>query len=219
MKSFVAQFAWLGGESCVADVRITIENSLVKSIETGVKPTRKDSRIEGVVIPGFVNSHSHAFPRALRGRTHGGSGLGDFWAWRTLMYQVANRLTPENYLALATATFVEMTMAGITTVGEFHYVHHQPNGTRYQDSNEMGKVIVESAKTAGLRLALLDVAYLHAGLNGQERGAEQRRFSDFSIDSWLERVEALGAPTPECSIGLAPHSVRAVHDAIAAVFS
>jgi len=212
MKSFVAQYAWLGGESCVADVRITTENSLIKSVETGAKPTRKDSRIEGVVIPGFVNSHSHAFHRALRGRTHGGSGLGDFWAWRTLMYQVANRLTPENYLALATATFAEMTLAGITTVGEFHYVHHQPNGKPYQDANEMGKVILESARRAGLRVALLDVAYLHAGLNGQELGAEQRRFNDSSIESWLERVDALGASTSMRSIGLAPHSVRAVHE-------
>ena len=138
MKSFFAEHAWLGGESCAANVRITVDNSVFVSIEANSSPNAKDSRITGVVMPGFVNAHSHAFHRALRGRTHSGAGLGDFWSWRTLMYQIANRLTPENYLALATATFSEMALAGITTVGEFHYVHHQQNGKPYADPNEMG---------------------------------------------------------------------------------
>ena len=118
MSSVHAQYAWLGGESCSANVRIKFANGLITEIESDVAPSANDSRITGVVMPGFVNAHSHAFHRALRGRTH--SGLGDFWAWRTLMYQVANRLTPENYLTLATAVFSEMALAGITHVGEFH---------------------------------------------------------------------------------------------------
>ncbi|MFM8722780.1 MAG: amidohydrolase family protein, partial [Acidimicrobiaceae bacterium] len=145
-------------------MRIKIDNGSFVSIDANSTPNSKDSRISGVVMPGFVNAHSHAFHRALRGRTHSGAGLGDFWSWRTLMYQVANRLTPENYLALATATFSERALAGVTTVGELHYAHHQQGGKKYSDANEMGKVLIEAARRAGIRIALLDVAYLHGGL-------------------------------------------------------
>lgn len=211
MSSVHAQYAWLGGESCSSNVRITFTNGLISAIEPDVAPNADDSRVAGVLIPGFVNAHSHAFHRALRGRTH--SGLGDFWAWRTLMYQVANRLTPENYLALATAVFGEMTLAGITHVGEFHYVHHQQNGEQYNDPNEMGKAIVEAAHRVGIRLTLLDVAYLHGGLNGEQLGDEQKRFCDLSVERWLERVQSFGNGNAMHTIGLAPHSVRAVHEA------
>ncbi len=210
MSSVHAQYAWLGGESCLANVRITFANGLITAIEFDVAPSANDSRISGVVMPGFVNAHSHAFHRALRGRTH--SGLGDFWAWRTLMYQVANRLTPENYLALATAVFSEMALAGITHVGEFHYVHHQQNGKQYNDPNEMGKAIIEAAKRAGIRITLLDVAYLHGGLNGEALRDEQKRYTYISIENWLARVDALGNGNAEHTIGLAPHSVRAVNE-------
>jgi formiminoglutamate deiminase len=209
MSSVHAQYAWLGGASCSANVRITFANGLISDIQTDVVPSDSDSRIAGVVMPGFVNAHSHAFHRALRGRTH--SGLGDFWAWRTLMYQVANRLTPENYLTLAAAVFSEMALAGITHVGEFHYVHHQQNGKQYNDPNEMGKVIIEAAHRAGIRLTLLDVAYLHGGLNGEKLGDEQKRFCDTTLKQWLNRVQDLGTGNEMYSIGLAPHSVRAVH--------
>ena len=212
MKTIHAKYAWLSGENCASDVRITIENSIITSITPNSQAKSKDMKSNGVVMPGFVNTHSHAFHRALRGRTHGGSGLGDFWAWRTLMYQVANRLTPENYLQLATAVFSEMALAGVTTVGEFHYVHHQQNGKPYEDPNEMGKVIIEAAKRAGIRLTLLDVAYLHGGLNNQPLGTEQRRFTDSTVENWLARIEMLGAPSTMHTIGLAPHSVRAVNE-------
>jgi len=210
MSSVHAQYAWLGGESCAENVQITFSNGLISAIKTDVASDVSDSRVTGVVMPGFVNAHSHAFHRALRGRTH--SGLGDFWAWRTLMYQVANRLTPENYLALATAVFSEMALAGITHVGEFHYVHHQQNGKQYNDPNEMGKAIIEAAKRAGIRITLLDVAYLHGGLNGEALRDEQKRYTDISIENWLARVDALGNGNAEHTIGLAPHSVRAVNE-------
>jgi formiminoglutamate deiminase len=129
------------------------------------------------------------------------------------MYQVANRLTPENYLTLAAAVFSEMALAGITHVGEFHYVHHQQNGKQYNDPNEMGKVIIEAAHRAGIRLTLLDVAYLHGGLNGEKLGDEQKRFCDTTLKQWLNRVQDLGTGNEMYSIGLAPHSVRAVHQA------
>ena len=92
--------------------------------------------MSALTLPGFANCHSHAFHRALRGRTH--DGEGDFWTWREQMYAVAERLDPDNYYALARATYREMLAAGYTSVGEFHYVHHQPDGTAYDDPNALG---------------------------------------------------------------------------------
>lgn len=203
------EYAWLGGESATSDVRIGVTDGIVTSVESGVTPRPDDERIRGVVMPGLVNAHSHAFHRALRGRTHGGSG--DFWQWRNPMYALANRLTPDSYRQLATAVFAEMALAGITGVGEFHYVHHQVDGTPYSDPNEMGRAIVDAADAAGVRLALLDSAYLHATIDSPETLPEQRRFSDGSIDRWLDRVDELGEGGSGWTVGLAPHSVRAVH--------
>jgi formiminoglutamate deiminase len=208
-QSFHTQWAWRGGEEAVANVRITVSNGVIASVEDGVDAQASDVRISGVVMPGFVNAHSHAFHRALRGRTHGGSG--DFWSWRTPMYEIANRLTPETYGELAAMTFTEMALSGITGVGEFHYIHHQQDGTRYANPNEMGLAMVAASKRAGIRMALLDVAYLHAGLDKPEPLAEQKRFSDGTIDNWLDRVDALGEGGEGWTVGMAPHSVRAVH--------
>ncbi len=209
MTTYHAQWAWRGGESADENVRIAVEGSMITAVEVGRAPERGDVTIRGVVMPGLVNAHSHAFHRALRGNTHGGSG--DFWSWREPMYAIANRLTPDNYRALATAVFAEMALAGITGVGEFHYVHHPVDGGRYADPNEMGKAMVEAARTSGIKLALLDVAYLHAGMDKPEPLQEQRRFSDGSMDAWLDRVDLLGEGGEGWTVGLAPHSVRAVH--------
>jgi formiminoglutamate deiminase len=208
-QTFHAQWAWRGGEEAIANVRITVSNSVITSVENGVDAQAGDVRITGVVMPGFVNAHSHAFHRALRGRTHGGAG--DFWSWRTPMYEIANRLTPETYGELAAMTFAEMALSGITGVGEFHYIHHQQDGTRYANPNEMGLAMVAASQRAGIRMALLDVAYLHAGLDKPEPLAEQKRFSDGTIDNWLDRVDALGEGGEGWTVGMAPHSVRAVH--------
>jgi formiminoglutamate deiminase len=104
-----------------------------------------------------------------------------------------------------------MALAGITGVGEFHYIHHQQDGTPYTNPNEMGLAMVDAAKHAGVRLALLDVAYLHAALDKPEPLVEQKRFSDGSIDGWLDRLDALGEGGTNWTVGMAPHSVRAVH--------
>jgi formiminoglutamate deiminase len=214
-QTFHAQWAWRGTESAVANVRISVSNGVITSVEDGVDAQTSDVRISGVVMPGFVNAHSHAFHRALRGRTHGGAG--DFWSWRTPMYEIANRLTPETYGELAAMTFAEMALSGITGVGEFHYIHHQQDGTRYVNPNEMGLAMVAASQRAGIRMALLDVAYLHAALDKPEPLAEQKRFSDGTIDNWLDRVDALGEGDitgehgPGWTVGMAPHSVRAVH--------
>jgi len=124
------------------------------------------------------------------------------------MYSVAALLTPDNYLTLARATFAEMVLAGYTVVGEFHYVHHAPDGDPYQDPNEMGAVIIQAAQEAGIRLTLLDACYLRGGAN-MPLLPEQQRFGDGSAGEWVDRVAALEA-TERTRIGAAIHSVRAV---------
>ncbi|MCU1387616.1 MAG: atrazine chlorohydrolase, partial [Ilumatobacteraceae bacterium] len=113
-------------EGVAEGVTIEIDDGLITAVADGTDAGGAE-RLAGLTLPGFANAHSHAFHRALRGRTHGGEG--DFWSWREQMYAVAARLTPDNYRDLATATFAEMLLAGYTSVGEFHYVHHQPDGT------------------------------------------------------------------------------------------
>ena len=164
------------------------------------------SRLPGLTIPGLANCHSHAFHRALRGRTQ--RDRGTFWTWRDQMYDVAARLDPDTYLDLATATYREMVAAGITSVGEFHYLHHQPDGTPYDDPNEMGLALIEAARRAGLRITLLDTCYLSSGFGKPPEGP-QVRFSDGDVDAWVDRVDAIGAHD-HARIGGAYHSVRAV---------
>ncbi len=161
-------------------------------------------------LGGFANCHSHVFHRALRGRTHGGGGT--FWTWREQMYALADVLDPDLVHDLACATYAEMALAGVTTVGEFHYLHHAPDGTSYDDPNAMGEAVVEAAKAAGIRIALLDTCYLSAGF-GREVEGVQRRYNDGDVAAWAERVDALHqtyAPDPDVVIGAAVHSVRAV---------
>jgi formiminoglutamate deiminase len=164
------------------------------------------TRLPGLTIPGLANCHSHAFHRALRGRTQ--RGHGSFWTWREQMYDVAARLDPETYLDLATVTYREMVVAGITAVGEFHYLHHQPDGTPYDDPNEMGHALIEAARGAGLRITLLDTCYLSSGFGDPTEGV-QVRYDDGSAAAWAERAAALRG-TDGARIGAAVHSVRAV---------
>ncbi len=200
------------GSGTVAGVLIEIEGDRIVKVEPGiaVAPDGHTIRLGGVTLPGLANGHSHAFHRALRGRTH--RGHGDFWVWREQMYAVAARLTPENYLALARATFAEMLLAGYTAVGEFHYVHHRPDGSPYDDPNAMGEALMHAAGDAGIRLTLLDACYLRGGWK-TGLAAEQRRFSDGTAHAWCERVELLASsalPSPMCRVGAAIHSARAV---------
>ena len=154
-------------------------------------------------VPAMANAHSHAFHRALRGRTQ--QGTGSFWTWREQMYDLAARLTPDLYFELARAAYAEMVAGGIGAVGEFHYLHHQPDGTPYDDPNEMGRALLAAADDVGIRIRLLDTCYLTAGI-GQPAEGVQRRFSDGSADAWAERVAAFD----DDRVGAAIHSVRAV---------
>src|SRR6185312_4572974 len=115
---------------------------------------------------------------------------GTFWTWRELMYRTADQLTPDSYYALARAVYAEMALAGITCVGEFHYLHHAPGGTRYDDPNAMGQALIAAAADAGIRLTLLDTAYLSAGF-GAPPDHHQRRFCDGTAERWAERADAL----------------------------
>jgi formiminoglutamate deiminase len=164
-----------------------------------------------VTLPGMANAHSHAFHRALRGRVNGGGG--NFWSWREQMYAAAEQLNPDTYFALARAVFAEMVQAGITVVGEFHYVHHRPGGHPYRDPNAMGLAVRQAADEAGIRLTLLDTCYLEGGLNGGghvELHPGQRRFSDGTVEAWAARMSERRPETDRVRLGAAIHSVRAV---------
>ena len=205
MTTYFADYARLP-EGVVRDVRFEIADGRFASVEAGVEPGDAH-RLPGVVLPGFANAHSHAFHRALRGRTHDDGGT--FWTWRERMYAVAERLDPDSYLALARATYAEMALAGVTSVGEFHYLHHDRDGARYDDPNVMAEALRQAAADAGIRLTLLDTCYLSAGLAGEKLAPVQRRFSDGTADAWAERVAEL-KPADGFAVGAAIHSVRAV---------
>jgi formiminoglutamate deiminase len=198
----------------VPGVRLTVgENGMLTGRTDDVGAEPGDIRL-GTVLPGLANAHSHAFHRALRGRTHRSGG--SFWTWREDMYAVASVLTPESYAALARAAFAEMALAGITTVGEFHYLHHGPGGARYDDPNQMGRVLITAAAEAGIRITLIDSCYLHGGIGEPPEGA-QRRFSDGNTEAWAERVEGLGEEADSARVGAAIHSMRALDPEAAAV--
>ena len=200
------EHAWLGGRGVERGVVVQIDAGEITAVERGVTAPADAISLAGLTLPGLANAHSHAFQRRLRARTQ--RRRGSFWTWREAMYEAVAELSPDGYEELATATFGEMALAGITLVGEFHYLHHAPDGTPYADPNEMGNAVARAAENAGLRLTLLDTCYLHGGIGTPVTGS-QRRFADASVDAWAERVDALTA-TATRRIGAAAHSVRAL---------
>ncbi|MFC4335040.1 formimidoylglutamate deiminase [Salininema proteolyticum] len=205
MKYF-AQWAWLesGPE---ADVLIETKGGRIQSVAPGApEPSGRFKRLGGLTLPGFANVHSHAFHRALRGRTWENGGT--FWTWREKMYTLASRLDPDGYYRLARAVYAEMAQAGITCVGEFHYLHHPPSGGRYRDPNAMGAALIAAARDAGIRITLLDALYLQGGF-GKELAPEQQRFSDGTFDKWAARLEQHRL-VEGAKLGYAAHSARAV---------
>jgi formiminoglutamate deiminase len=214
MKLWCA-LAWLGGEEAESGVLIETDGERIQMVRPDADPPGDAECLAGLTLPGFANAHSHAFQRALRGRTH--RGAGSFWTWREQMYELAGSLDPDSYLALARATFGEMVQAGVTLVGEFHYLHHAPDGRPYDDPNAMGHALIRAAGEAGVRITLLDACYLHGGF-GEEPDQVQRRFSDGDAEAWAERVSGLSG-SAGAHIGAAIHSVRAVDPESAAVAS
>ena len=197
-----ARSAYLLGRAWVAgavrdDVLVEIEDGRFTQVTPGIANSPAP-RLAGLTLPGLSNDHSHAFHRALRGRTQ--RERGTFWTWRDQMYAVAEQLTPESYLALARATYREMVAAGYTSVTEFHYLHHQPDGTAYDDPLAMRHALEDAARQAGIRITLLDTCYVSSGFGAPPEGV-QRRYSDGDAETWAKRAGAGPA---------AIHSVRAV---------
>jgi formiminoglutamate deiminase len=223
MRRWLAELAWLPGQGLRRDVLIEADGEHFTSVSAAAGSARSTptapSAIEhlvGLTLPGFANSHSHAFHRSLRAITQ--ADRGTFWTWRERMYEVAARLDPDSYLRLARAVYAEMALAGISCVGEFHYLHHQPGGHPYTDPNAMGRALVQAADEAGLRMTLLDTCYLAGGLAPEgllPLSGPQLRFGDGSAVRWAERVTGLGYDahgmiSPHAQVGAAIHSVRAV---------
>jgi formiminoglutamate deiminase len=226
VASYLLERAWVDG-AVHDDVRVEIEDGRFTSVTPMSRNSRlwgetsrhqhefhrlggETVRLPGLTIPGLANCHSHAFHRALRGRTQ--RERGTFWTWREQMYAVAARLDPDTYFALARATYREMAAAGITAVGEFHYLHHQPDGTPYDDPNAMGHALVAAAREAGIRIALLDTAYLSSGFGKPVEGV-QVRYADRDADAWARRMrelDELRRANRDVVVGAAIHSVRAV---------
>lgn len=166
-----------------------------------------------LVRPAFATAHSHAFQRGMRGLAQRPIGPGDdFWSWRGQMYAASNALTPESIYAVSRRAYRDLAQAGVMTVGEFHYVHHQADGTPYDDRTVLSDAVIQAARDEGLRIALLRAVYHRAG-PGLEAEPGQRRFCDPNLDTALADVahlEAKYAGAPDIRIGLAPHSVRAI---------
>lgn len=176
------------------------------------EPVRLKNR---AMLPGLINGHSHAFQRVVRGRTEyrTGSEQESFWTWREMMYSAANRLTPQDIYDASRMAFLEMALSGITAVGEFHYIHNQPDGTPYDDPNLLSREVVRAARDVGLRIALLRVAYARSGFQS-EPNPRQARFIEADRDRYLDNVTKLRKDLAELAgvawVGVAPHSVRAV---------
>ncbi len=203
MTTYWCERAWL--PDGIADaVLIEVDAGKITSVTSNAP--RTGTVLSGLTLPGFANGHSHAFHRALRGRTH--HDRGTFWTWRERMYSLASRLEPDTYYRLARGVYAEMVLAGYTSVGEFHYLHHAPGGKRYAEPNAMGEALRQAAADAGIRLTLLDTCYLAGGI-GIEPDEVQRRFSDGSAAKWAQRVDDL-REKETFRVGGAIHSVRAV---------
>ena len=216
MTAYLLEHAWLG-DRVVGDDLVRVEGGRFTAVEPAAAEPPPDAvRLDGLTVPGLADCHSHAFHRALRGRTQRRAPAepGRSWGWREQVHAVAARLDPATYRTLATAVFGELVSAGYTSVGEFHVLHHRADGSphpdRDGDPNAMGLALVEAARTAGTRLALLDTCYLTAGI-GRPPERVQRRFSDGDVREWQRRAdELLDAADDDTVIGAAVHSVRAV---------
>ena len=210
-STYLAEYAFING-GVEAQVLIETEHGRIGRVapNAAAEAPADAVRLPGFTLPGLANAHSHAFHRALRGRTQVGEGT--FWTWREQMYAAVAGLDPDSYRELATGVFAEMALAGITNVGEFHYVHHSPGGAPYGDPNAMGHALIEAARAAGIRITLLDTCYVAGGI-GKPMNETQRRFSDGDAEIWAARVDSLRnayAGAPDVVVGAAIHSVRAV---------
>jgi formiminoglutamate deiminase len=195
-----------------SDARLIIEAGEIRAIEIGVPPQPGDERC-GLLIPGMPNLHSHAFQRGMAGLAETrGPTADNFWTWREAMYRFALAMSPDDVEAVAAMLYVEMLEAGFTRVGEFHYLHHDRDGSPYASIGEMASRIVAAAGESGIRLTLLPCFYAHATFGGAPPRPEQRRFiCDLeSFARLFEEARASVSSLPGARVGIAPHSLRAV---------
>ena len=193
-------------------VRLEARDGRVAALATGVAPAADDER-HAIAVPGLPNVHSHAFQRGLAGLTEQrGAGSDSFWSWRELMYRFVERIDPDDYEALAALAFTEMLETGFTHVGEFHYLHHDRGGAAFAAPGELASRIAAAARQSGIGLTLLPTFYAHSGFGGAAPSARQRRFVN-DPDSFARIVAASRAAVrglAGASVGVAPHSLRAV---------
>ncbi|MFT4935929.1 MAG: formimidoylglutamate deiminase [Pseudoalteromonas distincta] len=194
------------------NVRLSLADGRIARVAVGAEPAAEDER-GGIALPGLPNLHSHTFQRAMAGLTEARGATADsFWSWRELMYRFVGRLEPDDVEAIAALAFLEMLETGFTRVGEFHYLHHDPDGRAYSNSAEMGERIAAAAAETGIALTLLPVFYAHAGFGGAPPSDAQRRFVT-DLDGYahlLDASRAAAAGLPDAVVGVAPHSLRAV---------
>jgi len=193
-------------------VEIMVSGGAIENISAGVAPP--SGAVRGrTVLPGLPNLHSHAFQRAMSGLTEvRGKDQDSFWSWRSLLYQFASRIAPEDIRAITAMAYAEMLETGFTRVCEFHYLHNAPDGRRYDDPAEMAGQVVRAAEEAGIGLTLLPVFYAHSGFGGQPPADGQKRFLS-DVESFAELLEDVGQHTVnqhDFVLGMAPHSLRAV---------
>ena len=209
--------AWLPG-GWASEVRIGIAAGRIARIETGAAPQAGDAR-HGIALPGLGNVHSHGFQRGMAGLSERrGRPDDDFWSWREVMYRFLDRLSPDDIAAISAQAYAEMLESGYTRVGEFHYLHNDPDGRRYADPAETAGAIVAAAQAAGIGLTLLPVFYAHGDFGGAPPAPGQRRFLS-DVDGFARLVEASRATLPaDAATGIAPHSLRAATpDELAAI--
>jgi formimidoylglutamate deiminase len=237
MIAWVPELLYTGRRFESGKALVCDEAGTIKSIATVDELTdeKKINLPRRAMLPGMVNAHSHAFQRVIRGRTEYRTGDRDsFWTWREMMYSAATRLSPEDIFDASRMAFLEMALSGITAVGEFHYLHHAPDGKPYDDPNLLAKEVVRAAGDVGLRIALLRVAYARSG-HKVEPNPKQARFIEAETATYLKNLEALasglrnptvregasrarqgtgtlpdGRVSATAWVGVAPHSVRAV---------
>jgi formimidoylglutamate deiminase len=205
MRVFRPDYLFSGG-SVRAGAGLVVRDGLVESVGEAPAGAEVIEMRGRALLPGMVAAHSHAFQRAIRGRTeHRNHPRDDFWSWREAMYAAAERLSPEDLFAVSRFCFLEMARAGITAVGEFHYLHRDRSGGPYADPNELDLAVARAAQEAGLRVVLLRVAYARSGFRTPEN-PRQKRFIEGSAGEYLKNLEKL---SKQVKVGAAPHSVRA----------
>ncbi len=193
-----------------SNVRLEIDaTGDIRSIEQDCAPRASDDACD-IVLPGMPNAHSHAFQRVLAGRTESArESEDDFWTWRHMMYAAASRIGPENLLPVVQMVYAEMLEAGYTCVAEFHYLHHQVGGTRYEPVCRLADVHVEAANSTGIRLTLVPTLYVGRGFGDGGLDARQLRFGN-SAHTFITLVESIRSAHPTCAVGIGLHSLRAV---------